>query len=412
MVCHAESYTFKNLGIYQGLSCNYVNALEQDKDGFIWVATEEGLNFFDGLRFHATYKNANPEKGLAGNELNCLLDDPNEPVMWIGTQRTGLDAYDYKRQEFRHYRHQEGIPYSLCTDEVTHLSRAENGNIWVSTYWGGIDLLDRKKDKFFHYNTKTVKGLSDNKVWCAYDDGRGHLYVGHVSHGFSIIDIKRRQALNYRHVAGGKNSVSGNEVRCLFLGQKGNVWVGTDKGLDLYNPDTKRFSHFYDEGKLARKIYDIKLMGDGRLWVATEFGGIAILENPNEAVKGEKAIFTYLKTGKGNSGISANSVRCLVEDKFDNIWIGLYDEGLDFLTRRQPLFRQVSYSVFARDNELTTKSVLDVCYDLNGNLYVGTDGDGVNVFNAQGNRVKVLRIGGGEETACRPLTVTTEAEYG
>ncbi len=345
------------------------------------------------MRFHVNSKGFSPASGLAANELNCLLDDPEEPVMWVGTQRAGLDAYNYKTQEFLHYRHRDDAPYGIRTDEVTGLSKASNGGIWVSTYWGGVDLLDRKSGKFSHYNTETVKGFVDDKVWCAYDDGMRQLYVGHVSNGFSVVDIKKRQAVNFTHDPNDKNSLSGNEVRSLLLDKKGNVWVGTDRGLDLYHPRTKSFTRLEDAGRLTRRIFDIKMMGDGRLWMATELGGVAILENPDEVLKGGNPQFKYLPTGKDKQSVTANSVRSLLEDRYDNVWIGLYDEGLDFLSYYLPLFRQINYSVFGRVDELTAKSALDVCQSPDGKLYVGTDGGGINVLDEHRKRIEVIRIG-------------------
>ena len=92
----AQPYAVRQLGIEKGLSNNYVVSIAQDKEGFLWFATEEGLNKFDGTRFITYYKNETRNGyGITGNELNCLLDDPKDSILWIGTQRAGLNAYDY-----------------------------------------------------------------------------------------------------------------------------------------------------------------------------------------------------------------------------------------------------------------------------------------------------------------------------
>ena len=140
-------FTISQLDISNGLSSNYVTSITQDKDGYIWAATEEGLNKFHGQRFHAFYKRG-MSNSISGNELNVLLDDPEDPVMWIGTQRNGLNAYNYHQRTTRYYSHDPNDPQSLCTNDITFVCAAKDKNIWVCTYWEGIDLLNKQKGRF------------------------------------------------------------------------------------------------------------------------------------------------------------------------------------------------------------------------------------------------------------------------
>ena len=91
----AQPYTIKHLSIREGLSNNHVVSIAQDKRGSLWFATEEGLNKFDGIRFLTYYKEETTGKqSITGNELNCLLDDPIDSILRIGTQRAGINAYN------------------------------------------------------------------------------------------------------------------------------------------------------------------------------------------------------------------------------------------------------------------------------------------------------------------------------
>lgn len=132
-------------GTFQQLCDQY----SQDKAGFLWFATEEGLNKFDGTRFITYYKNETPnDYGITGNELNCLLDDSVDSILWIGTQRSGLNAYDYMNDTFTFYRHDEASPESISTDDVTNIVAAADGNLWVTTYWKGIEYFDKRQAAF------------------------------------------------------------------------------------------------------------------------------------------------------------------------------------------------------------------------------------------------------------------------
>ena len=160
----AQSHSIKRLGIEQGLSNNYVVSIAQDNQGFLWFATEEGLNKFDGTRFITYYKNdlSQNSQGLTGNELNRVYADNKRPVIWIATQRDGLNAFDYNKQVFTAYLHNPDNPHSLITNDVTDITPAaqnEDG-LWVSTYYRGIEYLDVNSGQFTHYNKNTVPALS------------------------------------------------------------------------------------------------------------------------------------------------------------------------------------------------------------------------------------------------------------
>ena len=212
----AQPYTVKQLEIEKGLSNNYVVSIAQDKLGFLWFATEEGLNKFDGTRFITYYKETNNAQSITGNELNCLLDDPLDSVMWIGTQRAGLNAYDYVNNRFTCYKHDEDDPHSLITDDITNIKVAADGNLWIATYWGGIDYFDKKTGYFTHYNIETVSGFKSNSIWSLADGGDGKLYVGHVRQGFSILSIKDKTAKHFMHDPEDTHSLPGNDVRCVY----------------------------------------------------------------------------------------------------------------------------------------------------------------------------------------------------
>lgn len=141
----AQQYTIKKLGLEKKLSNNYIIDIAEDKNGYIWFATEDGLNKLEGGVFSPFYKK---DKGkslnLTGNELNCLLDDPQKPILWIGTQRAGLNAFNYQTNEQIIFQHDPNDPHSIATNDVTDLAIAADGNLWITTYWRGIEYLNKE----------------------------------------------------------------------------------------------------------------------------------------------------------------------------------------------------------------------------------------------------------------------------
>ena len=388
----AQPYTIKHLSIREGLSNNHVVSIAQDKRGSLWFATEEGLNKFDGIRFLTYYKEETTGKqSITGNELNCLLDDPIDSILWIGTQRAGINAYNYANDSFITYRHNENNPESLVTDDITKIIAASDGNLWICTYWKGVDYFDKQTGQFTHYNTETVPGFASNHIWSAIDGGNGLLYIGHVDRGFSILSIKDKTVKNFTHEPQSPNSLPGNEVTCVYKDKSGNIWIGTDRGVVLFNPEAESFIPFDDKTNcISHRVYDIHQLDDNRLWIAMEFGGIAVVDLSQQLFRSSDQIHALsIREGDDEYGLSNSSIRCLLQDSFGNVWAGSWGGGINFIKREPSLFSTYKYSPFpSTNNSLNSKIASGVCMDKAGNLWIGTDGGGINVFN-KGRRIAI-----------------------
>ena len=401
VVSLAQPYTVKQLGIEKGLSNNYVVSIAQDKQGFLWFATEEGLNKFDGTRFITYLKNEDlTRQGITGNELNCLLDDPQDSILWIGTQRAGLNAYDYVNNTFLCYRHDDENPESLITDDVTKIVAATDGNLWITTYWRGVDYFDKKAGKFIHYNTQTVPGLASDIIWSVVDGGDGKLYMGHVHHGFSVLSLKDKKVKNFMYDPEDPVSLPGNGVTCIYKDLSGNIWLGTDRGLALFNPEAENFIHFHhSEDGVPHTVFDIRQFDGNKLWIAMEFGGIAILDLTQRMfLSPDQVRFQYIKEGDDEYSLSNSTVRCLFQDSFKNVWAGMWGGGINFLSHESSYFNVYSYSPIQHSgSSLNNKTASSVCVARDGKLWIGTDGGGINVFD-KGKRVAVYKEETGDLT--------------
>lgn len=401
VVSLAQPYSVKQLGIEKGLSNNYVVSIAQDKQGFLWFATEEGLNKFDGTRFITYLKNEDlTRQGITGNELNCLLDDPQDSILWIGTQRAGLNAYDYVNNTFLCYRHDGENPESLITDDVTKIVAATDGNLWITTYWRGVDYFDKKAGKFIHYNTQTVPGLASDNIWSVVDGGDGKLYMGHVHHGFSVLSLKDKKVKNFMHDPEDPVSLPGNGVTCIYKDLSGNIWLGTDRGLALFNPEAENFIHFHhSEDGVPHTVFDIRQFDGNKLWIAMEFGGIAILDLTQRMfLSPDQVRFQYIKEGDDEYSLSNSTVRCLFQDSFKNVWAGMWGGGINFLSHESSYFNVYSYSPIQHSgSSLNNKTASSVCVARDGKLWIGTDGGGINVFD-KGKRVAVYKEETGDLT--------------
>ncbi len=131
---------FDHLSLEQGLSQSIIEQIVQDRKGFMWFATEDGLNRFDGYRF-TVYKNVpgNPNT-LSYNELKALYED-RDGILWVGIFESGLNSFDPSTEEVVRYRHDDDDLTSLSADTVRCIFEDRSGRLWVGTQGGGLDRL-------------------------------------------------------------------------------------------------------------------------------------------------------------------------------------------------------------------------------------------------------------------------------
>lgn len=407
IVALAQKYQVRPLDLEQGLSCNYVLSIAQDKYGFLWFATEEGLNRFDGNSFFTYYKQRD-RQGISSNELNCVIDDAKEPVVWIGTKNDGLNSFNYQTEEWHSYKHDGKNPSSIATNDITHITPSANGKLWITTYWKGVELFDPETKRFVHFDKNRVKGLPDNQLWCVLDLGNGNLLVGHVKSGLSIIDTQRLTARNFKHNDQDIFSISSNEVICLYRDKKGTIWIGTNVGIDIYDSLSQRFLHVADQTIKNHRIFDFCELPDGNMLVATEQMGIAVLDVANKSFTASTQIScSFISEGFSDFNLTGNSVRSLLLDKYNNVWAGFYGSGINFLTQSVAPFSTIRAGVPDQLERLTEKSVMGLAFDKKGQLWVGTDGKGLNVFSPERKRLATYEHEGGSI-----VTAATRDSYG
>lgn len=380
-------YTFKRLTMSDGMVSNYIVDIIQDKQGYIWMASESGLCKFDGKDF-TIYNIGN--SAIGSNAQNVLYYNEADNTVWVGTQRDGISIFDCEKQTFI----TNGVP-DMITRDVTDLSPAADGGIWITHYHLGIDYYDNKTKEVTHYWAKDIKGLSGN-FWCATDDGKGHLYVGLHKGGLAVIDIQKQTAKVYQHNPEDPYSLPNNTVRCIFISKTNAIWIGTDKGLALFNPHKEQFITFQNQQEnpnslLSNQINDIGESRDGKLWVCAHMGGVSILDlNDNVFTSPENMHFQNIRVTNDLHGISSPNAKCFLQDSFGNIWLGNYRGGVDFLSYNQPVFQTLAYNTL-RDGALTDKQVWGLAIDNKSRIWLGGENE-IAVFSADMKLQKILSL--------------------
>ncbi len=387
----AAAFEIEKIGLDQGLSNNNVVSTDQDKEGFIWICTKDGLNRFDGNTFKVFKHSNNDRNSISSNVLNCVYADKYDDIIWIATEKNGLDAYNYKTNVFTHYTHDyRGLnPNTLMADGITHITSDNAGNLWLATYQAGIDYFDKKTGNFTHYNQSNVQGLGSDYNWYVLYDSDETLYIGHVTAGFSILNPATRTAVNFRHDPNNPSSLPDNTVTSIFKDSQNNVWIGTRNGLTLYDTETSRMINFKNDPENPNSLSNsfiqcITETEDSLLWIGTEGGGVNILDIKGLSSKPDpKTVhFRRILIGDTPDGLSSGSTQSIFIDSFSNIWIGGLASGINFIPCKESYFKKISYlPIIGNTNSLNAKTVPGLCVDPDENVWVANAVGGICIYN-------------------------------
>ncbi len=329
-----------------GLSNDFVVCMATDNKGYVWVGTEAGVNRIAGN----TCRPMPTVPSVAGRRITSLYWDQRTGCMLIGTE-TGLTLYNPDNGELRLLDEKNG----LVRESINCIAETEDGVLLVY----GNGQIQRLEGKNYTPTDLKLKQSYPNR--CALDDGKGNLYIGHSRHGMTVVRLADLHTTNYRQQTDDPHSLPGNNVRCIFQDRSGRIWVGTDSGLALFNPGTGSFTKVrHREDSYEDNVYDIRQMDDECLWVATDIGGVRIV-NPETATTTGTGSADYLYYESSRVRISSLNPRAIVEDEFGNIWVGNHSTGVDFISDRKSDFSLLAYfdsdknylpvSAVARDTE-------------------------------------------------------------
>jgi signal transduction histidine kinase/ligand-binding sensor domain-containing protein/class 3 adenylate cyclase len=333
---------FKQISLEQGLSQNVVTCIIQDRKGFMWFGTEDGLNRYDGYKFVVFKHSTENPKSISNNHILTIYED-HSGLLWIGTNGGGLNRFDREKEEFSHFKNEQGDLNSLSNNFVTSIYKDRSGTIWIGTNGGGLNRL----------NNEDV----------------------------NILGLGEERFLHYKHIPGNPNSMSNNFIKTIFEDHTGVLWIGTrDGGLNEFNSDLESFTHYKNEinnpQSLSSNSVQIIYEDDsGVLWVGTEGGGL----NKFDPV-GKKFSHFVSVTNEPNS-LSSNIVYSVFEDFSGTLWIGTED-GLNKFDRENKNF--VSFrNIPGIRTSLSNDIVFSIYEDRSGALWVGTNGGGINKFERE-----------------------------
>jgi ligand-binding sensor domain-containing protein/serine phosphatase RsbU (regulator of sigma subunit) len=421
---------FEHLSVKQGLSQGSVVCILQDRQGFMWFGTQDGLNRFDGYEFTA-FKHSPADSSTLNDSFIITIAEDSSGTLWVGSlnkpqminrfdpktetflrlttdsadlwkARTGsafssysyvdpagvrwsggigagVSRFDPRTGKTRVFKHDPSNPASLLDDRVYSVYGDRTGTIWVGTR-EGLDRFDPITQAFIHYrhDDRNPGSLSDNWVWPILEDRADLLWDGTYRGGLNRFDRLTETFIHFRHDDTDPRSLNDDRVYSLYQDRSGMIWVGTDNGVDRFNPEMAAFARYSKNPKnpfslVDNSVYSIHVDRLGAAWVGT-LRGLDRLDRSTGK-------FTHFRHDPSNpASLGENMVQSILEDMSGVMWMGTQSTGLDRFDRATGRFTHFRHDP-SNPKSISDNMIYALEEDREGVLWIGTYQGGLNRFD-------------------------------
>jgi Signal transduction histidine kinase len=359
------NYYFKRLTIADGLSQNTVNSIMQDRNGFIWIGTKDGLNRYDGQTFQV-FKYNPDKKSSIGNSFITTMYEDRDGNIWIGTD-AGLYIYDPMTENFSDFlvKDQNG---NTVKKTVTTICGDSQGTIWIISETQGL----------FHYipenSSLTNFKWRESNVRSFDIDHTGTIWITFYDGGlfFSKDDLKTLLAFK---TPDGEEPFKNEVLSKTYLGPYNCLYIGSEKaGMRELNLSTGKIRklHLSDNPDELIFVRDFTLYSDEELWIGTESGIYIYNIKTNSSIHLTSSAFDPYS-------LSDNAVYSVYADREEGLWIGTFFGGVNYVPKQYTYFEKFYPTV--KNKPLQGRRVREICRNTDGNLWVGTEDNGLYLFD-------------------------------
>ena len=351
------------------ISSSLINYIYQDRRDYIWIATEDGLNKYNGVKF-TIYKNRlNDSTTIKNNYVRSLFED-SFGRFWVGCIN-GLHLYDRATDRFTEinlYNNQ-----LLISPHITSIIESKNHDIWMTTSGEGIIQI-RKDDKVYHTNRQLTDRLSSIYLTTMIEDRQGRFWIASENQGLNMYDPATDKVVLFK----APHSIGSNQISAICEDNQGNLFVGTlNNGLYKFNPQTQKFELIPDVHGSILAVKSLLLDNTNHLLAGTDGQGLKIYNKEKNLLEDSKMLAAPFD-------LSKMKVHAILQDRTGNIWIGLFQKGVFLNPENTNKFNYWGHKSF-HQNIIGSSCVMSLLKDREDVLWIGTDNDGIYKLDKQGH---------------------------
>ncbi len=417
---------FNHLTVENGLSQSAVTVIFQDKSGFMWFGTQDGLNRYDGYNFKVFKNISDDSTSLSDNFIFSIFEDESNNlyvetqsgkfnkyspltetftivssdkidfnksrrssvlaayydknnIVWKGGlgKETGLIREDKKTGKSITYLHSANQKNSLSDNKVYSVLRDGKGILWVGTF-NGLDMLDESTGTFQHYKNMpgNPNSLSDNWIWPIFEDSKGNLWIGTVKGGLNKFNRESNTFVSYKNDPSDPKSINDNFIFSVYEDRSGLIWVGTNSGVNYFSPSSQVFEHYFNipgnkNTLIDNIVYSMFVDSEGNYWIGTRNGGLDKFDYQ------QKKFSNYKYDPSNRNGLLSNSIQVIYEDRDKLLWLGTFSSGLNSFDQESGEFKSFTHNP-SNPNSLSDNRIYEIKEDRDGIIWIGTYAGGLN----------------------------------
>ena len=390
---------FERITIEQGLSQSTVNCILQDRKGYLWFGTDDGLNKYDGYTFKIYKNDPLDSTSISNNNILTAFEDQSG-LLWFGTGN-GLNKYDPENEQFATYwldSKETNSPGSNYINSI-YESAKKPGVLWIGTN-GGLKKLssnnsaNRTRLSIVNYTqiSNVLNSLSNYEFRTIVEDSSEHLWIA-TSDGLIRFDPENLNFNRHKHDPLNSNSLSNSDISIIRIDKSGNLWIGTNDGLNKllsenFKDISPLFIHYKNDPQNPASLSNNHISSIfesrvGILWVGTLNGLNKMVPNNLSESGGS---FIQYKSDKNNSNsIIDDWIRSIYEDRSGILWVGCLG-GLNKYSPKKNKFSHYRLQDITSQN-LSSDFIFAFYEDSYGMLWIGTFDEGLLGYNKKSGKI-------------------------
>jgi signal transduction histidine kinase/ligand-binding sensor domain-containing protein/CheY-like chemotaxis protein len=378
---------FKSFTEKDGLSTNYVRSIYQDKDGFMWFGTPNGLDKFDGKNF-TNYNTLLRDTMSSNDQISYDILEDDDGILWISTNSNGIILFDKNRETITRLKHNKDDPSSLSTDRILDIYKDKDANIWVATIGGGLDLWQKDQRNFAHFrhDPANKNSIGSDYISSVTSDSKGNIWVLSVD---GIICKYNPKTGIFENIV---LPIGSHEVilrrgysSVIYVDSDDNILAGSHYGLFILNSKTgsiKHFSKLNSNFNVTFIVTSLLEIQKGIIAVGSSFQGLSMLNiRTGESVN-------YSSNTNSDYFLNNNSITSIYKSRNGLIWIGSWDAGINMYNKEFSQFQMLREKVKTGEELISGSRGAAFCISPDNKIWIATGDKEIVAYDPKERTIK------------------------